>query len=658
MSTATTSLRLIKQAQSDTGWGLLLNSGVMDVVDLAVAGTANIATTGGTTTLDNVDYVADNGKAAILSVTGALASNATIVIPNASKTYIVVNGTTNAFSLSVKTSSGSAITIPQGYAQTVRCDGSNGTTYVTPAIVGSSGNLAGVTFAGDITVPDEAYDATAWNGSLEAPTKNAIRDYLETLTGTTLPAAYQPLDADLTSWAGITRASGFDTFTATPSSANLRALLSDETGTGLAYFQGGDAGTPSALVLTNATGLTSAGVAAAALVTAADTVASNDNDTTWPTTAAVIDYAQPLDSDLTAIAALTTTAAGRSALTIADPGADRIMAWDDSAGSFAAIALADITTEAAPAAGDYFLMYLADGSLAKVDWNELPGAGSSATTALDNLASVAINTSLLSDTDNTDDLGDATFWWRTGYFKTSIELGATDTTLTRGAAGIPACEGVNLVTVSASQTLTNKTLTSPVIGTSPTAAGATWTDLGTVTTADINGGTIDGTVIGGASAAAGTFAAIVGTSLSIGTSGVATVGTIELGAASDTTVSRSAAGVIAVEGVPLYSNIPVNSQSAAYTTVLADAQKFILHPTADNNARTFTIDSNANVAYPIGTCITFVNQINTVTISITADTMTWAGSASTGSRTLAANGMATALKVSTTGWVINGVGLS
>jgi hypothetical protein len=39
------------------------------------------------------------------------------------------------------------------------------------------------------------------------------------------------------------------------SSAQLRAILTDETGTGLAYFQGGDIGTPSAGVLTNATGL-------------------------------------------------------------------------------------------------------------------------------------------------------------------------------------------------------------------------------------------------------------------------------------------------------------------------------------------------------------------------------------------------------------------
>lgn len=50
-------------------------------------------------------------------------------------------------------------------------------------------------------------------------------------------------------------ASGMATFLVTPSSANLRATLSDETGTGLAYFQGGDLGTPSAGVGTNLTGV-------------------------------------------------------------------------------------------------------------------------------------------------------------------------------------------------------------------------------------------------------------------------------------------------------------------------------------------------------------------------------------------------------------------
>jgi hypothetical protein len=107
-----------------------------------------------------------------------------------------------------------------------------------------------------------------------------------------------------------------------------------------------------------------------------------------------------------------------------------------------------------------------------------------------------------------------------------------------------------------------------------------------------------------------------------------------------------------------YANVPQNSQSTAYTTVLSDAGKHILHPTADNNARTFTIDSNANVPYPVGTTITFVNQINTVTIAITSDTMTLAGFGTTGSRTLSASGIATALKIASTSWIISGSGLT
>ncbi|MGB4107786.1 MAG: hypothetical protein WBK55_08330 [Alphaproteobacteria bacterium] len=53
-------------------------------------------------------------------------------------------------------------------------------------------------------------------------------------------------------------------------SAGLRAALSDESGTGADYFQGGDLGTPSAGVLTNATGTASGLTAGAATALAAD----------------------------------------------------------------------------------------------------------------------------------------------------------------------------------------------------------------------------------------------------------------------------------------------------------------------------------------------------------------------------------------------------
>lgn len=109
-----------------------------------------------------------------------------------------------------------------------------------------------------------------------------------------------------------------------------------------------------------------------------------------------------------------------------------------------------------------------------------------------------------------------------------------------------------------------------------------------------------------------------------------------------------------------FREIPQNSQSAAYTAVLADSGKHIYHPSADTTARTWTIPANASVAYPIGTAITFVNDTSagTLTIAITTDTMVLAGAGTTGSRTLAANWIATAVKVTSTRWIISGTNLS
>jgi hypothetical protein len=105
-------------------------------------------------------------------------------------------------------------------------------------------------------------------------------------------------------------------------------------------------------------------------------------------------------------------------------------------------------------------------------------------------------------------------------------------------------------------------------------------------------------------------------------------------------------------------SLPQNSQSAAYTLVLSDSGKSIVHPITDNNARTFTIPANGSVAYPVGTAVTFINMINTVTIAITTDTMYLAGTGTTGSRTLAAYGVATAIKVTSTSWIVSGNNLS
>lgn len=104
-----------------------------------------------------------------------------------------------------------------------------------------------------------------------------------------------------------------------------------------------------------------------------------------------------------------------------------------------------------------------------------------------------------------------------------INLGhASDTTLSRVSAGKAAIEGDPIVTEAATQTLTNKTLTSPTL-TAPalgTPASGTLTNCTGLPMA----------------------ALVASTTQAIG------VGSIELGHASDTTIARSAAGVVTIEG--------------------------------------------------------------------------------------------------------------
>jgi hypothetical protein len=128
-------------------------------------------------------------------------------------------------------------------------------------------------------------------------------------------------------------------------------------------------------------------------------------------------------------------------------------------------------------------------------------------------------------------------------------------------------------------------------------------------------------------------------------------------------ISHSASGTLSsctVDGTDAvgFRNTPINSRTANYTLVLTDSGKTIFHPITDNNARTFTIPANSSVAYPVGTAITFVNLINTVSIAITTDTMYLAGTGVSGTRSLAAYGVATAVKVASTTWIISGNGIT
>jgi len=111
-----------------------------------------------------------------------------------------------------------------------------------------------------------------------------------------------------------------------------------------------------------------------------------------------------------------------------------------------------------------------------------------------------------------------------------------------------------------------------------------------------------------------------------------------------------------------FKNIPQNAQTGSYTLVLADSGKHVYHASGAG-AATYTIPAATSVAYPIGTAVTFINlSATSVSIAITTDTMYLSGAGTTGTRTLAQYGTATAIKVSglsSTGiWVIPGTNLT
>ena len=107
-----------------------------------------------------------------------------------------------------------------------------------------------------------------------------------------------------------------------------------------------------------------------------------------------------------------------------------------------------------------------------------------------------------------------------------------------------------------------------------------------------------------------------------------------------------------------YLNIPQNAQTGSYTTVLSDAGKHIYHASGAG-AATYTIAANASVPYVLGTVISFVNLSTTsISIAINSDTMYLGNLGTSGTRTLAQYGVANALKVTSTVWIITGTALT
>jgi hypothetical protein len=106
-------LKLTVQATGENSgtWGQITNTNLL-ILEQAIGGYSAVAvnaTTGATLTFSNGGL--SDGKNQVIKLTGTITGNIDVVIPDSvEKTYVIENGTTGAFTVTVKTTSGTGVT--------------------------------------------------------------------------------------------------------------------------------------------------------------------------------------------------------------------------------------------------------------------------------------------------------------------------------------------------------------------------------------------------------------------------------------------------------------------------------------------------------------------------------------------------------------------
>ena len=119
-------LELMATGENAGTWGTKTNTN-LNLVQQAVAGYEEISAASADVTLAMSDATISNARNATIKLTGTLAANRTITVPDSiEKVYNVIDGTDHAgFTLTFKTASGTGVLLCEGNCYVLYADGTN-----------------------------------------------------------------------------------------------------------------------------------------------------------------------------------------------------------------------------------------------------------------------------------------------------------------------------------------------------------------------------------------------------------------------------------------------------------------------------------------------------------------------------------------------------